>query len=265
MADISDVTALLAQTVLDACYPSGTQQASVTNADVFISEGFPLEGQLDPSIKAGKAAVTIYAAVGGAQNADQYLRRQEVISPAVLGLTLMVQDNVITFAGAPVPGEFVTVLLNNGAVLLNSAQITVLAILADLASQAVTAFPSLSHDGTTITFPGAYGVVARNGAKGLVGEILHREKSVVTVTIWAPNPADRTALANAIDITIKRGWRVTFPDTSQGFVRYSTTRISDERQNVSIYRRDLVYEVEYSTMDIYEAVTVLGVSTTTIN
>jgi hypothetical protein len=266
MADISDVTALFVQIASAACYTAGTGQPSVAGVDVYVSEGFPLPGQLDPDIKAGKAAVTIYCAVGGPQNVDQYLPRQEVIAAPVLGLTLTVDDDTesLTLAGTPAAGEFVTVLLNR-KVSFASAQTTVGAILTDLAAQAASAFPQVAVVGSTINFPGAYALTARSGATGLVGEILHREKSLVTVTVWTATPLARSIIASALDIAFKKSIRVTFPDTSQGFVRYSTTRISDERENMSIYRRDLVYEVEYSTMDIYPGVAITGVEATVSN
>ena len=55
---------------------------------------------------------------------------------------------------------------------------------------------------------------------------------------------------------------VTFPDTSQGLLTFDRTLVSDLMERAICYRRDLVFNLEYATLDIYQAVevTTIGAS-----
>jgi hypothetical protein len=85
------------------------------------------------------------------------------------------------------------------------------------------------------------------------------------VTIWAPNNRARTILAAAIDNVLKQTNRITLPDTSQALICYNRTSINDDHQMTTIYRRDLIYDVEYATVEQFPGYVVTSIDTSIAN
>ena len=79
--------------------------------------------------------------------------------------------------------------------------------------------------------------------------------------MWAPTQEVRTTLAKAIDNLIKQTIRVSMPDTSQATVLYNRTTVIDEMQSQAIYRRDLIYDVEYATVEQFDGYVITSTQT----
>jgi hypothetical protein len=82
------------------------------------------------------------------------------------------------------------------------------------------------------------------------------------ISVWAPGQDHRKKLAIAVDVLLKASIRVTLPDTSQAIICYNRTDTDDERQVAGIYRRDLIYEVDYATLLTFPGYVVTSVGTT---
>ena len=131
MADISDVTTFLAQTVGAIVYPNGIAQPSVINMDVRIYEGWPIPAQLDLDV-GGKVLVnnvpqprpngpvvnvSIYPVPGAASpSVYQILDNTYLVIAVKYGLTVSLSGNVITASGTPGAGEYITVVLDRAKV-----------------------------------------------------------------------------------------------------------------------------------------------------
>lgn len=270
MADITDVTAYLAQQALVATYPNGTSQPSVANMDVRIFEGWPLPDQveLDLSGKVKDATGNLVAREGGPVcNVSifpwgiaggvpyQILDHTYTISEPAVTTTVAVTDQVITVSGTLSPGEFLTVVLDD-AVICSQTGANVAAMLAALAAQAVAAGYSATATATTLTIPFVFSMTVRQGGKGVAGKVTRRQCQHVMVTVWAPSPTVRTALASAIDNVIKQTIKPSMPDTSQAIVRYHGTYLNDDKQVTGVYRRDLIYDIEYATVEKFDIFTI---------
>jgi hypothetical protein len=184
-----------------------------------------------------------------------------VIAPPVLGLTVVTDDEQITITGTPNTGEIVTIIADRQHI-FSSNRPTTAGILADLLSQAQLVYPDASLNGSVLTVPFGYSMVVRQGGVGTLGKVVRRQCHSVMVSIWAPDPNSRSVLAAAIDVALKENIVVTLPDTSQAKIVYQRTNISDEQENVTIYRRDLVYDVEYATLETFPGTTITSVTTT---
>ena len=274
MADLSDVTAFLASTVAAIVYPNGTSQPSIVSAPVKIYEGWPLAEQLDrdmtgtaSSISAsgvhanGVGAVSnisIYPMSESSSQTVQILDEPYVIAAPVHGLTAAVSGQTASFAGAPGAGEFVTIVVD-GANVYSRSGATLSAILSGIQSDAAALYPGAAVTSNSITI-GAKSLGCRIGAPATVGQATHRQRHSVMVTIWAPDPITRGKLASAIDASIKANYqKVTFPDGSNGLIIYNRTIQQVRGELDSFYRRDLIYMVEYATIETFEAVEVTTV------
>jgi hypothetical protein len=277
VADISDVTAYLAQAVASAVYPNGTSQPSVAAMDVRIFEGWPIPDQLDQDL-AGHvlsgtpptpvarpngplANVSIFPMMGTGVNIYQILDDTYTVVPVSYGLSVSQNGNVITVSGQPNPGEYLT-LICDGSFVYSLTGTNTAALLAALATAAQANYPSASSTSTTLTIPTGHSLVVRQGGVATLGKVTHRQRHSVMVTVWAPTRLTRSALASAIDVALKKTIKVAMPDTSQALVIYNRTNVSDENQSATIYRRDLIYDVEYATLETFPGYVVTSVNNT---
>lgn len=272
MADLSDITEYLAGVAAAAVYPNGTLQPSVAAMDVRIYEGWPQAEKLDRDVKGenddgsartnGQAAhVSVYPMPGTGNAVFQIQDKTYVITPVTLGMAVSVVGNVISVTGQPNAGEFLTLVCDN-AVVLSRGGASTSALLAALAADAVAAGYAATSDATSLTVPVVHDLVVRQGGKALMGKVLNRQTQLVMISVWAPNRIARSQLASAIDILVKKSIRITLPDTSQAIVKYNRTNQSDEMQTDVVYRRDLIFDVEYATVETFAAYTVTSVNTT---
>lgn len=266
MADISDITAYLKAQALAAVYPNGTSQPSVANMDVAIMEGWPLANALENDIRGlmvdpsdptqsrtisrpggPRANVSIFPTAGSPM-VYQILNKTYTITPAAINMTFTLSNDVITVSGEPAVGEYLTVIADDSHVYSRSGS-TAAEILYSIAGDAQADYPEASSTATTLTIPGTFSLVVRQGGVATLGRVINRQKHCVMVTVWAPTQSARTALAKAIDNVIKQTIKPTMPDTSQAIITYARTYVADDQQTVTIYRRDLVYDAEFATVE----------------
>lgn len=288
MADLSDVTAYLYQQAILAVYPNGASAPSVANMDCIVGEGWPLGEDIDLDVNgkmknaAGvavdrpggpRATVSIFPMQGTGKTVYQILDETYTISPPVINLSFNITGSPVTVSGGgttinvsgqPAVGEYLTVVADEAHV-YSATGPTTAALLSALAAQASANYPGTSSTATTLTVPVNAYLTVRQGGQAIQGKVTHRQCNQVMVTVWAPNRVARNQFSAAIDNLIKQNIRVTMPDTSQAMVIYSRTNTIDEQQAESIYRRDLIYDVEYATVFQFPAYVITSTTTSIAN
>jgi hypothetical protein len=262
MADISDITAYIAQQAAAAVYPGGSLQPSVSGAPCRIFEGWPIGDQLEKDIAAGKSNVSIFPPPGQGLEVFQVLDNVYTIATPTYGMAITVAGTLITVAGQPHPGEYMTLVVDANTVFSRTGANTAALLAALLTDLQAGGYPSASATATTLTVPYGHSLVVRQGGPGVQGKVTHRQKQTVMVTVWSPNERVRAVLAAAIDVLIKEKITVSMPDTSMAAIRYNRTVVNDDQQSTGIYRRDLFYDVEYATLQTFPAYVVTSVNTT---
>ena len=158
--------------------------------------------------------------------------------------------NVVTITGNPNVGEYLTLIVNRQhtysyvAVQGDTAASVAAAIVALISAD----FPGatvLGNAASIVPDPGleitdgfsfftlvraatsVFEIVARIGAVGTMGHVIHRQKQQVKVSVWAANSALRASVAGPLDIALKQNLKLTFNDTSQGVMTYQNTMNDD--------------------------------------
>ena len=248
MADLGDVTAFLANMVWSAVFPSGANQPNVAGATVKVFEGWPIPATLDTDIAAGAAQISIFPLKSAGASIEQFINNEQyTIKAPTPGMTAVVSNTSVTLTGTPVTGEYASITVNKQNTYSASGP-TVSAILAGIASQAGG---MVSVSGNTITFPNTNLLTCQIGAPGVAGFVTHRQRQPIQITVWAPNPPMRNVLASAVGNALRQSVRITFPDTSQGLLVFSHETQTDEQERASIYRRDMIFNVDYATLETY--------------
>ena len=65
--------------------------------------------------------------------------------------------------------------------------------------------------------------------------------------MWCPSPALRDLVAGLIDQALSDSNWLSLSDGTAGFVRMAHSKVFDQSQNANLYRRDIIYNIEYPT------------------
>jgi hypothetical protein len=202
------------------------------------------------------------------RNTTRYPRDDiEVVAP-VHTLTAKVAGNAITIGGTITTPQNVVVSCGPALAFGYSVQAgdTLASIASGVAALLAEAFPGTSSTGAVVTMgrgapiPNAY--VASTGK---VWTEQGRQEKVFWITCWCPTPALRDQLVPPIDLALRQLDFITMPDQGAARLIYHSSRESDEGEKNEIYRRDLLYSVEYATATVTTAfevgaVTLAGVA-----
>lgn len=247
MADQSDVENALVTLVSAALYPNGVTEASVPGPDCRIYRGWPTAAALDADLSAGKINVTIFPGAGEGATTTRY-GQSWVATPAAPALSAVVSGASVTFSGTASAGQLAGVLIDGvGYAYRTQNGDTPALVAAALASQ-IMANLIVQIAGATITVPAAGSMVARVVADAQGAQEIRRQRQAFRVTCWCPSPALRDSTATAVDLALAQIRFLSLADGSEGRLIYVGTTVFDQSEDALLYRRDLLYSVEYATL-----------------
>jgi hypothetical protein len=255
MADVSDIESTLVTTVTQAIYPNGTAQASIANVDCRIFRGWPTPDQLDTDLAAGKVNVSIFPQPVE-QRTTRYPRSWQPLALTTPALTVAVSNTTITFGGTPSSPLNAAALVNGKGYVYSVQTGDTLTMIATGLAALVNADTSATSSGSVITIPGAKQLAARVGGFGTVIRETKRQKRNFQISFWCPTPTLRDALVPPVDQVLADIDFLTLPDGSAGRLLYVSSPPTDRVEREGLYRRDLIYSVEYGTTDTASAATV---------
>jgi hypothetical protein len=247
MADQSDVEDALVSLVSTALYPNGTGAASVPGPDCRIYRGWPNSAALDKDLADGKINVTVFPAGGAGRTTTRYA--EQWVGPlAQPALTVVVAGTSATFGGSAEAGQIAGILVDGRsyAYRTRTGDTPELAA-ANLAAMARD-YSIVRLSRSTLTIAGAGNLLARVVADVAVQQEVRRQEQDFRATCWCPTPTGRDSAAAAIDQSLSSIRFLALPDGTWGRLIYSGTTVFDQSQNSSLYRRDLMYSVEYATI-----------------
>jgi hypothetical protein len=102
--------------------------------------------------------------------------------------------------------------------------------------------------GTTLTIPGGSSVAARVVADAPGLREIRRQAHDIRISFWCPSPLLRDSVSAIVDTAFAGLTFIDLPDSSVGRITYKSTSVFDQSQSAGLYRRDLVYSVEYPTI-----------------
>ncbi len=246
MADQSDVENALVASVATALYPDGTDAASVPGPDCRIYRGWPNSAALDADLTAGKINVTVFPAKGSGRNTTRYAE-DWVGTPSPPLLKVRMSGNSVTFDGSADVGQIAGILVDGHSYAYRTqpgdTPELVAANLAALARDRAV----VRLSGNTLTIAGAGRLLARVVADAPAQREIRRQAQEFRITCWCPTPATRDTTATVIDHALADKRFIDLADRTQGRLIYIGTTVFDQSQDARLYRRDLLYSVEYAT------------------
>jgi len=120
-------------------------------------------------------------------------------------------------------------------------------VASNLAAQIRAAGWIVNYAGTVLGVPGADEFTARVVAGAGALQEIRRQVQEFRISMWCPDPAARDAVAPVVDLALADVNFAPLADGSYGRVQFSGVTVSDGGADAALYRRDLIYAVEYPT------------------
>ena len=247
MPDQSVVEATLARQVETALYPDGPAAPSLLARNIRIYRGWPNAAALDADLAAGTVHVSVFPEPAHQRDTTRYPADYALAAPVAPTLTVTTTPTSATFAGDAQPGQLAGLLIDNTAAVHRTQQADTPELVAAILAAGLAATRFVLIAGATVTVPGARRLTARIVADQPARAELRRQRQLFRLSAWCPDPVTRDACAAAIDIALAARSFLAFPDGTFGHLRFHATAVFDRHQDASLYRRDLVYAVEYAT------------------
>jgi len=251
MATIREVENAIKAIVVDAVYPNGTLNPSITGTLVKIRNGWPISEILDKDVLAGNSQITIFPLGAGDKNVTRFNRIWQESSRNAATLFVPVTGNQITVNGTvTAQQQAVTVVLNGAAY---GYLVLPTDTLADVANGIAAALPSATAAGNVVTVNTQINTLrAAIAVTGTLALEYKRQQKLFYVSVFCADPETREILGDAVENALGYAVYLNFPDGTFGIINYKAINEQDLFQKNLIYQRDILWSVEYPSM-IYES------------
>ncbi len=168
----------------------------------------------------------------------------EIVYPGGAGVPSLTGDRILVYQGAPDP-VVLTSDLAAGAIHVS---------VVPRAGDKVTSISQVDDD---------WEEIGKTGANGSAALELRRQTRLFEIGVWASGYARRDIAAAAIDAGLAAVSRLALVDGSVAVMTYDSSRQDDDQQQAGIYRRDLVYALNYATTQVM-ALSVIAATVTDV-
>jgi hypothetical protein len=244
--DRSDVEQALAALIAGLLYPAGSDSASITGDAYRIYRGWPVAGLLEADLAQGVAHVSVLSVAGTIRETTRYPCEWQGQSPTAT-LLGTISGQTVSFSGYGGSGQVAGVSVDGRCYAYRMRDGDSAALVsAALAAQIRSDRPAVAS-GSSLFLLDGNDLIVRVVVDGQGGREVRRQVAGFRVTFWCPNPALRDLVVSQVDTAIADtpfidigGWACR--------LRASGDTSSDDGSAAGIWRRDLLYSVEYPTV-----------------
>jgi len=247
MADISDVSAALVTLAAGVAYPSGTSQPSIVNKPVMVYPGWPQPQTLDADLAVGKVHVSVFPMPNMERIVDSAMSDWTQATAPANTVTLTLAGQAVTVGGTISTPQNAALVVDGKGYVYAVQPADTLASIASALAALVAVDQTATAAGAVVTVPNAKYISPRVGGRGTSQRETRRQERTFLIAVWANDPALRDSLASKLDAALSNTVHLTLPDQN-ATLRYRSSRPDDGTQKDRVYRRDLQYAVEYSTI-----------------
>jgi hypothetical protein len=245
MAGLSQVTNALVALIAQIAYPDGTSQPSITGQPVVVYPGWPVPATLTADLKAGKVHISVFP--GTDRVIDSAISDWRTLIEPANTLTLAAAGQTVTVGGAISIPQNAALVVDEKAYVYGCHDGDTLTSVATALAALVAVDQAATSAGAVVTIPNARAISPRVGGQGTSIREVNRKEQAFQITVWANCFDSRDPLAEALDAELAGTIHLTLPDGMIATLRYRSSRQDDDGQKQGIYRRDLMYAVEFST------------------
>lgn len=243
MADQSDVETAVAALVAGFLYPNGTAAESAVGFGCRVYRGWPQRVALDADLAAGLAHLSVVAGASGQRTTTRYPDEWRMTRHRTPTLVATAAVGNVMFSGDAAVGQLAGVEVGGVAYVHRTvAGDTPTSVVAKLAAM----LPGAGAVGAVLDLPGVL-PLARVVADQTGSRETRRQLQAFRVVCWTATPGSRDVLASFVDGALSAVDFIGLTDGSAGRLRFVSSGLSDRARDAGVYRRDLLYSVDYAT------------------
>jgi hypothetical protein len=252
VADLSAVLSGWVSLISGVAYPNGTSQPSIVAPNVVkVGYGWPMPGQLDADLLSANPPVTVSVwPLPGDRDVTRFERTLDLVGPKVNPtVTATVAGATVTLSGTATAGNYVTIVAGNQAASYGVKTADTLAVIATALAAQFSSPVVCSATGPSITFISGFSTIAaRSAAPQQAAQEVERLQKRFQITIWAATDALRNTIGAALRPFIMGAASLPLPDGTSVRVWPVADLLDDTKQRAQGFLRDMIYMVEYPTM-----------------
>lgn len=247
MADLSDVEQAILDVVTSCMYPGGPDQPSVFGTIIRTYRGWPSAATLNSDLPAGKVNLTVFP--DSDPGHDTTRSRRIWSQPAVAATAHMsVCGDTVVFDGTMEVGQALGLIVDGVAYAYRAKEGDSPELVASIFGEQIAGDRIVQYSGRAITIPHAHCIVGRIVCDQNVMQEVRRQERNIRVSCWCPTPQLRDQVATAVDQVLSQYKFLPLGDGSDARISYHGSQVYDNLQNALLYRRDLIYTLEYATV-----------------
>lgn len=247
MADLADVEMALVGLIATALYPDGSTGASAVGAACSVYRGWPVAAALDEDLAEGAVNVSVFPVPGSGRNTTRWPVEDLSVIPVPTLLTTVIGCNSVLFSGNAAAGQVAGILVNGTGYAHRTQAGDTPATVATALGGLLSTVGRVWIEGPIVTMPDVGTVLARVVADGTMLREVRRQEQTLRVSLWCPDPTQRDAVASVVDAALAVRPFMMLSDGSLARLRYAGTTVIDTAENARLFRRELLYVVEYGT------------------
>lgn len=250
MASADEVTRFLAKRVADVLYPGGAKLPGIVNAAVKIYAGWPERGALQTDLEAGGVHVSVWPLSAERRVNCALGRPYKMLARGKPTLQLRVTGSAISVSGIASALTNVQIRLNGKKFFFHfRTGTTAEQVVSSLQLHLPHAFSMMGR--VIITVVNHLSITVTTA--GTAVRELRRQIKDFQITVWAPTPPLRNAIGTAIDAALSERCHIDLGDGVPAQMFYARQFDSDAAENWHVYRRDLIFSVNYATTQTISA------------
>ncbi|WP_313188882.1 hypothetical protein [Pantoea sp.] len=243
MASVDDVSHFLARRVADVVYPGGIQLPGIVNAAVKIYPGWPVSGDLQQDIGKGGVHISVWPLPAERKIGSALGRPCRVIAKGRPSLQITVNGSLIGVYGVASAFTNVRVSLDEKEF---SFQFRAGTTAAQVVHLLTVLLPLSFIVGSKVCVLMVKHIKALVTTAGTAVRELRRQIKDFQITVWAPTPVLRNRIGSAIDVALSEQCHIDLDDGAPAQLLYARQFDSDRSENWHVYRRDLIFSVNYA-------------------
>ncbi len=246
MPDRSDVEQALAGLVADVLYPNGFMSDSVIGAVCKIYRGWPVANALETDLEQGLVHVSVVPVAGAVRDRTRYSTEWQGVSPPAT-VTATVSGDFVTFTGFGGSGQVAGIRVDGRAYGYRMRDGDSAALVAAALAMQIRADRPAIANGSSVYLLNGRNIIARVVTDAHGGQEFRRQEGQFRVSFWCPDPAVRDAIVGLVDTALATqafidvgGWACR--------LQLSGESSTDDGAVAGLWRRDLLYSVEFPTV-----------------
>jgi hypothetical protein len=246
MADQSDVEAALVSLITSVLYPNGLSSDGLLSQTCKVFRGWPNTASLRADLAAGRLNVSVFPDAE-TQNTTRWPDDIVAVPGTTPSLSVHTDSVSATFTGTADAGQLAGLLVDQLAVVHRTVAGDTPELVAAILGSMIRRQRIVTVLGATVTVPGVGLIVGRVVADQAVLHWTRSQRQRFRVTFWCPDPTSRDRAAAAVDAALSRQAFMDLDDGTTGRLRFVSTTVFDQSQDAALYRRDLIFSVDYLT------------------